>query len=148
MKRTADRTVDSGTDITDAHILFDILCKKTAVKLFKVSEDEVHDIDLLLPSNIKPIAGTMKLHQFQVLGHANISVRDLSCFCKSTMLCDCNDVRTISFPVLVDDQHSVSLEVTPEDQICVTMNAKSSRNKTSREAVVSSLRAAGEQKNI
>ena len=111
--------------------MFDILRKKTAVKLFKVAEDEVHDIDLLLPSNIKPIAGTVKLHQFQVLRHAKISVRVLSC-CKSPMWCDCNDVRTISFSVLVDDQHSVLLEVSPEEQICVTMNAKSSRNRTPR----------------
>ena len=109
MKHTADQTVDCGTDITDAYILFEILKQKTTIKLFEGAEEEVQQVDLLLPPNINPVPRTTQIHHFQVIKPAQISVQDISCFCKAPLSCCCLDARVISFPMfpmLVNDHHA------------------------------------------
>ena len=111
MQYIADHTVDCGTDITDSHILFEILKQHTTIKLFEGAEEEVQQVDLLLPPNINPVPGTTQIHHFQIIKPAQISVQDLSCFCKAPLSCCCLDARVISFPMfpmLVDDHHATN----------------------------------------
>ncbi len=67
LKRTADRSVDFGSNITNADDFLRILSKKTTVRLFLVKEEDITAIATSLPGALKPIPGTMKLHQIQIL---------------------------------------------------------------------------------
>ena len=45
LKCKADTIVNSGCDITDAHALYDILCKDSMVKLFFITESQISLLD-------------------------------------------------------------------------------------------------------
>ena len=63
LKRTADRLLVHGRYLHNADIVFTALEAETSVKLFKVSEQDVSNVDLCLPSGLKTVPGTMTFHQ-------------------------------------------------------------------------------------
>lgn len=75
-------------------------------------EADVLKFDQLLPAAVKPIPGTMNLHQIQFIEPGKISVRDLSCFCNLPLSCSCLGARFISMPGLKTDCNQ------NEDAIC------------------------------
>ncbi|KAG1685230.1 Transmembrane emp24 domain-containing protein 10 [Nymphon striatum] len=81
LKRTADRLARFGTDIPDAHTLYQKLSDtNTSVELFYVESDKVEEQSRkLLPLGTLPrIKGTMKLHQIVCLTPGNSIFRDVS----------------------------------------------------------------------
>ena len=92
LKRTADSLVAMGHDITNVDELHDSLVEKRLnVRLHKVPAQDIYDIDKLLTNvSISTIPGTMLLHQLCFNEHkSEITVRNLSCFCKRPHTCDC-----------------------------------------------------------
>jgi hypothetical protein len=110
-KRSADISVDHGTDFLNASMMYDVLKKTTNVEVFTVSEDEVAAIDSLLPSVVRPVTGIMKAHQLQFVKPGTVSIRNLSCFCTAPSTCDCSETRHVTFPPIKADDSTVS--VTP-----------------------------------
>lgn len=65
VKREADRAVLQGSDIVDGESLKDkLVSRNIAVKLFIISDEDIRRYDEYLePLTIKPVPGTMKIHQ-------------------------------------------------------------------------------------
>ena len=54
---------------------------ETSVKFFKVSEQDVSNVDHCLPSGLKTVPGTMTFHQIVATMSRRISGQKLSCCC-------------------------------------------------------------------
>ena len=63
IKREADRAVLLGNDIKDAESMFKCLIARTSIKLFVVKEKDMSFYDDKLITKLRPLPGTMKLHQ-------------------------------------------------------------------------------------
>ncbi|CAH1109575.1 unnamed protein product [Psylliodes chrysocephalus] len=87
IKKLADDQVKYGLDVTNVDSLLTILRYRVkSVYIDCVTEDEISNIDSILPSNFKPFIGTMKIHQYtwNKLQHNCILFNSLSC-------CDCSN---------------------------------------------------------
>ena len=62
LKRMADRLIAHGRDLHNTDTVFTALEAETSVKLFKVSEQDVSNVDRCLPSRLKTVPGTMTLN--------------------------------------------------------------------------------------
>ena len=84
LKRTANRLVRLGQDITDAKVLYDKLSEtESKVKLFYTENDEVRKRtnELQAPGPLPTIKGTKKIHQVVCLAIGRLEYRDVSCVC-------------------------------------------------------------------
>lgn len=94
VKRTADTAINTGCQIKDAEGLCRELSKRTKVKLFVISTEDIERMQQkLVGVRPKVIPGTMKLHQLQNLEQSSLSVRILSCFCKAPAACGCHSAQ-------------------------------------------------------
>ena len=99
MKRQADAWVSSGVDVPNAQKLFDFLqCGNSTIQFHSVHPAEITEFDALLPSTLKAITGTMKIHQLHTDDKLSVSYRNLSCFCQRPTLCSCYDLPRHGFP--------------------------------------------------
>lgn len=65
LKKTADDQVKYGTDVSNFEDHVTILRTRVqAVHIETVTIDEIHNIDAILPNDIRPFTGTMKVHQY------------------------------------------------------------------------------------
>ena len=96
LKRTADRLVAHGRDLHNTDTVFTALEVETSVKLFKVSEQDVSNVDRCLPSGLKTVLGTMTFHQIVAI------CRKLRCFCCDATgdgkRCECCNPVAVIFP--------------------------------------------------
>lgn len=92
LKRSADGLVAKGKDIPNFETLVNALKENTRVQIMTVSEDDIRNIDGILPEPEKLVTfkGTMKIHQITwSKGSSNLQARRLSCFsCKPAANCD------------------------------------------------------------
>ena len=79
-----------GHDITNAAVMYAELSHLTDVKLFFVEDQQIAEIKLQIPDGVKPIKGTMKLHQ------VCLTDRDFSCFCQCPQPCSCYEPRLVT----------------------------------------------------
>ncbi|KAF9408110.1 hypothetical protein HW555_012084, partial [Spodoptera exigua] len=82
LKRSVDRLVAFGKDVTDIDSLVQTLkTVVTGVKIEIVQEHEVIEKDELLPKNLKPFPGSMKVHQivWTKTSTNGLAMRSLSC---------------------------------------------------------------------
>lgn len=82
LKRTADRYVASQGDIPDLNSFVNALQPSvTCVKIKLVEVYEVTEKDWLLPDNLKPFPGTLKVHQVVWAAESGnrLALRRLSC---------------------------------------------------------------------
>ena len=103
LKRTADRLVAQGMDLPDGQAVFKALKANTKVKLFYVPEPNVGNVvDYLSPVKLalKPIPGTMLLHQLVCSEPGRLMCRQLSCFCSegNYSSCQCYPPTFHTFP--------------------------------------------------
>jgi len=63
IKRTADKLVALGKDLTSTQRLMDALVENTTVKLFIVDGEQIERMESKIPQGISAIPNTMKLHQ-------------------------------------------------------------------------------------
>ena len=61
LKRTADRYVNTGHDIPNAREFYNALTELTSVKVFYVEADEITAVQMLVPSCLQAVRGTMQL---------------------------------------------------------------------------------------
>ena len=81
IKRTADRAVANGADISNAEMLIQFLrSSATKVHIFEVLEADIEKVDAV-PSTLKPIPNTMQVHQvtWNCSKPDTIGLRYLSC---------------------------------------------------------------------
>jgi len=83
IKRTADRLVNLGTDIPDAHSLYrELMQTQSGIELFLVEETVINKkAEELSSFDVATIKGTMRFHQVITLAPSKILCRDISCFC-------------------------------------------------------------------
>ncbi|CAL8392379.1 unnamed protein product [Arctogadus glacialis] len=67
----------------------------SSVKIFEVKEEEILKSAELVPPTLKPVPGTMTVHQLIAKKAGCIRVREVSCFCKNW--CDCNTPKDFTF---------------------------------------------------
>ena len=92
MKRMADENVAHGHDIVDASALYSCLKNtSTVTRIFWINTSDIDFMETILATvDIKPIAGTMSLHQLAwgKCSSGTISLRSLSCFdCPPSVPC-------------------------------------------------------------
>jgi hypothetical protein len=115
VKRTAERLVSQGNDITTAKDLFKYPREcNIDVNLYLVSQSDVENISSSVPTCLPGVKNTMKLHQvISIQGENRIHIRTLSCFCSWPMVCDCykfeNDASYHVFPEYEYESQSVHL---------------------------------------
>ena len=65
LKKFADDQLKYGTDVPDFDSLLSILRSRVkSVCIDCITEEEILKIDAILPNNLKPFVGTMKVHQY------------------------------------------------------------------------------------
>jgi len=91
VKRQDDQLVLNGIDLPDALKLFNYLsCSQSATKFYFIDEASIVQIDSLCHNlSLRPISGTMKLHQLQSDETLKVAYRDLSCYCQRPTFCSC-----------------------------------------------------------
>ena len=99
MKRNADVLVSHGRDVLNARNLYDELSPSTSIKLFLVTDEDIAEIDKLVPSSIPPAPGLMNVHQMKCAVDDIIDLFRLSCVCsRCNTECTCTPVRTVMKP--------------------------------------------------
>jgi hypothetical protein len=82
VKRTADRGVLQGWDITSSREFVQLVQPRTCVMLYEVLGSAIIALEQeVLSKTIKPVPGTMKLHQVLTASPLQILYRDVSCTC-------------------------------------------------------------------
>ena len=108
IKRSADRFVANGSDITNAATMYRaLLTQGTSIRLYLI-EDEMFDVPRLQLQKIftTRIPGTMRIHQLVYQDSSTtVKYRDVSCFCSSdvAVICNCYDLR--EFQVILTDEN-------------------------------------------
>ncbi|GBM16736.1 hypothetical protein AVEN_9336-1 [Araneus ventricosus] len=83
IKQSADKALAEGNDIPDVDALFTVMRERcTGVFVTTVSKSDITVIEKSLPQNIKPLVGTMQVHQISwcKAKPSSIDARSLSCF--------------------------------------------------------------------
>ena len=109
-------------DVFTTQHLFTALEATTRVKLFKVSEQDVSNVDRCLPSRLKTVPGTMTFHQIVATMPRRFSCRKLSCYCCDATgdgkSCECYNPVAVTFP----EQTSSPEQVVSQPAERVTMS--------------------------
>ena len=98
IKRSADMAVASGKDITSASAMYNALKEsQTSIDLYLISVNEIQSaVAKLEGAALKPVPGTMRIHQVLTQCHGKISHRVLSCLCNKG-ICNCYGKRDFIF---------------------------------------------------
>ncbi|KAJ8726803.1 hypothetical protein PYW08_015200 [Mythimna loreyi] len=91
IKRKLDYYVAHGHDITSAEDAFTYLQDNIKVKLYMITVKDIQDMCEMIPQNVIPVKGTMKLHQiiYTLQDKQKICYRTLSCICEEKGSCRC-----------------------------------------------------------
>lgn len=100
LKRSADRRVGYGADITNAQsFINEVKVAGTDIELFQVEELSVKEIEnKLKKQDLQTVPGTMKLHQVVTRTCGEIKYRDTSCICIDN-ICEDHSFKDFSFNV-------------------------------------------------
>ncbi|CAH2008898.1 unnamed protein product [Acanthoscelides obtectus] len=63
LKRTADKKVATGSDISDSETFFHTLRNSSKVRLYLVTDNDIENVEKTVPKNVVPLQGTMQVHQ-------------------------------------------------------------------------------------
>lgn len=98
LKRQADSHLNTGIDIPTAKDLFNILSSdQCCTTIFYIEDAAITDMELKCYKDLKPIPGTMKLHQLISEEELCLVFRNLSCFCARPTTCTCYNLKRTSF---------------------------------------------------
>ncbi|XP_063044641.1 uncharacterized protein LOC134438864 [Engraulis encrasicolus] len=96
VKRQADAIVAKGIDLPNAKMVYEQLMNQpSSIKLMYVSEEEVQEMDGVLPDRLETIKGTMAIHQIVSTEPGEIAWRVLSCFCQEPNTCQCYGLKKV-----------------------------------------------------
>lgn len=81
LKRTADKLVAMGTDLPTSESLVTILKENCqGITVLTVNEEDIHNVDLIIPETIKTFKGTSKIHQVRWTKNSTVlQARRLTC---------------------------------------------------------------------
>ena len=71
------RAVDHGIPVNDVDEFLNAV-RTTSVILFHVTYEDIKRMQKRIPPAVKPVKGTLKFHQFQIVQKEHISVRNFS----------------------------------------------------------------------
>lgn len=141
LKRTADNMVATGRDIVSAEQFFEALKDQSKIKLFLISSEEIEIIKNNLPTNIKPLIGTLHVHQVFTSVRNELKYRNLSCFCNRGF-CSCLEpkiYRPVAIPVsdkienVIEKCSGSTKELVSSDDDTPLINLKSSSKNDHKE---------------
>lgn len=91
--RKLDQHVAHGHDITNAEEAYSYLLANVNVEIQYVSETDIQQLNEMIPIDVIPVKGTMKLHQiiYNQLNKHQIYYRTLSCICEEGEPCVCGE---------------------------------------------------------
>ncbi|KAL3832373.1 hypothetical protein ACJMK2_024023 [Sinanodonta woodiana] len=101
IKRTANRYILHGKDITNAKEFVDVLRESQSnVVLYEVQDDMIEQKQKKIPSKLKTVPGTQKIHQivYEAECPGVIYVRDISCHCRFTDPHEQHELTKVNFP--------------------------------------------------
>lgn len=116
LKRVADKYVHGGGDLQSPKDLFTYLCNNKDKEIIRwVEEDEITDIDGLLPPTVCPVVGISNTHQVLSFSPGEILYRRLSCFCQYPDMCPCfqpKKLQVTAFKAVVEQQSDTHQDLT------------------------------------
>ncbi|CAK6967191.1 hypothetical protein KUCAC02_022844 [Scomber scombrus] len=99
VKRTADSAVQRGEDVQTPEDFYNLLTeKKSDVKFFWVTEEDIRRFDEAVPEVVPPVKGTLAMHQVISTEPGKVMHREISCFCSRPHICQCHN------PIMVNLQ--------------------------------------------
>lgn len=97
VKRTADSAVQRGADVQTPEDFYSLLTeRKSDVKFFWVSEEDIRRFDEAVPEVVPPVKGTLAMHQVISTEPGKIMHREISCFCSRPHICQCHNPTTVN----------------------------------------------------
>ncbi|CAC5359740.1 unnamed protein product [Mytilus coruscus] len=116
LKRHADTEVKFGKDITNADIFLDCMSNSESVGYLVSDRDIQKEQKLLQAAQLKPIPGTMKLHQLIFQQDYEIAYRNISCTCQEPSDCSFCTGQEIKFSRILADkkQQEVKTKLKPQ----------------------------------
>ena len=63
LKRTADRLVAHGRDITNADDFVKEVSSQVSIRIYMINGVDISSIENTIPANLRPVSGTMLVHQ-------------------------------------------------------------------------------------
>lgn len=123
IKRRADNLVANGTDIANAETMYEKLSNgdQSKIKLFFILPSEIEKNDDDIPLRLKPINGTMKIHQIKLTEKFILQTRNLGCYCQHPSDCDCYTYTQHSFKKTMDDLISETESITEAENTASTI---------------------------
>jgi hypothetical protein len=98
LKRQADCRLNAGIDIPSAEELFKVLSnEESCITLYYIEDADIVNVESSCSKNLKPIQGTMKLHQVITDEELCVASRNLSCFCTRPTVCTCYSLKRTYF---------------------------------------------------
>ena len=111
VKHAADHIVCGSTDILNANLYESLVAAKLQVTLHLIETESVQTAaENMTTVHVKPIPGTMQLHQVVCTEPAHISYRCLSCYCDNYTFCDCYEPKSFIFRNSVKGTASAAFE--------------------------------------
>ncbi|CAG5014953.1 unnamed protein product [Parnassius apollo] len=104
LKRKADEIVAAGTDVPKAEKFFEVLKGKSKIQLYMVIQETIEATGEQLPKNIKPLQGTLQVHQIFTEICGELKYRTLGCFCNRSF---CGCLQPKIYRPLKDSLHNI-----------------------------------------
>jgi hypothetical protein len=100
VKSAGDALAAHGVDVADALTLFkELKSKDFKVQLHYIAHSDIPSQEVQIPMVLKPVVGTMKVHQLFTNTPGTISHRVLSCYCSHPYSCECYSPKTVQFGI-------------------------------------------------
>lgn len=124
VKRTADCAVQMGEDVQTPEDFYNLLTeRKSDVKLFWVTMEDIKRFDEAVPDVVPPVKGTLAIHQVISTEPGKVIHREISCFCSRPRICQCHN------PIMVNLQTTQA-----STQASVQANAQASAHESAQES--------------
>ncbi|WAR19946.1 hypothetical protein MAR_001784 [Mya arenaria] len=102
VKRAADKQVHTyQKDITSGREFVANVQQCSSVMMIYVEEQSILELESQLPTSLKPLTDTMKIHQLITDNRSEIAHRVVSSFCRHPVICSCFSPTRVLFPEYV-----------------------------------------------
>ncbi|CAJ1050756.1 uncharacterized protein LOC111858282 [Xyrichtys novacula] len=118
VKRDADLYVRRGGELQTPLDLYEMLTKKSGSTIthYWVNEESIQKYDELVPEKLTAVKGTLKIHQVLSSQAAQISHREVSCFCQHAEMKTCLCYQPVKVDLRDTTDNSLSTPEPPKKQ--------------------------------
>ena len=86
-----------GADVQTPEDFYSLVTeRKSDIRFFWVSEENIRKFDEAVPEAVPPVKGTMAIHQVISTEPGNIMHREISCFCNRPHICQCHNTTRVN----------------------------------------------------